>query len=183
MALVESLKLPLGSKIVPFNLLGVDGNEYSVSSFREQLALVIVFTCNHCPYAKAIESRLIDLQNKYEDQDVQVIAINSNDSTAYPEDSFENMKVVAHDMDYPFPYLHDKTQEVAKAYKAQCTPDLYVYDDDRKLVYHGRFDDNWEDETLVTSHDLEEAIISIIDGEIVEEKQFSSMGCSIKWRA
>jgi len=182
MALVNSKRLSLGSPIIDFSLMEVSGNRYSLSNFDESTIFVIVFTCNHCPYAQAIENRLIDLQNKYADDSVQVIAINSNDAFNYPDDSFENMQVISEEKNYPFLYLFDETQNVAISYNAQCTPDLYVYDYDRKLAYHGRFDDNWQNPDEVKSHDLEDAIKAIIKSEYVNADQKPSMGCSIKWK-
>jgi len=179
MVLLHSVPVPIGSPIIDFDLAGVDGQNYSVASFEDKEILVIVFTCNHCPYAQAIEQRLIDFQSRYASQGVQVIAINSNDSETYPDDNFENMK----EKDYPFPYLHDETQEIARLYQAQCTPDIYVYNRARNLVYHGRFDDNWQNPNAVSSHDLEDAVDTLLAGQIPSPDQQPSMGCSIKWKA
>ena len=138
--------------------------------------------CNHCPYVKAVLKRIIDLQNKFIDRGVQFIGINPNDATRYPDDSLENMKIIAKENDFSFPYLIDPSQEVAKSYNAVCTPDLYVYGKNRKLVYRGRIDDNWEDSEKVTQQNLKLALEKTISGEVITSKQIPSMGCSIKWK-
>jgi peroxiredoxin len=178
MVLLYSTLVPLGSSLIKFSLSGTDGKTYTHASFSGKKALIIVFTCNHCPYAQALEERLIALQKKYLCEEVQIIAINSNDGEQYPDDRFKKMK----EKRYPFPYLHDETQEVAKAYQAQCTPDIYIYDQEQKLAYHGRFDDNWQNEAGVTSHDTENALIALLKNETPSEVQYPSMGCSIKWK-
>lgn len=138
--------------------------------------------CNHCPYVKAVLKRIIALQNEFIDRGVQFIGINSNDATRYPDDSLENMKIIAKENDFSFPYLIDPSQEVAKSYDAVCTPDLYVYGKNRKLVYRGRIDDNWEDSEKVTQQDLKLALENILSREVITSKQIPSMGCSIKWK-
>lgn len=178
MVLLRSTLVPLGSPIIPFSLPATDGNVYSPSSFAGKKVLVILFTCNHCPYAQALEGRLLEFQKKYLPENVQVVAINSNDAENYPDDNFEEMKK----KEYPFPYLYDETQEVARAYQAQCTPDIYVYDSEQRLAYHGRFDDNWQNEAGVTSHDLEDAVVALLRKEKPADMQYPSMGCSIKWK-
>jgi peroxiredoxin len=138
--------------------------------------------CNHCPYVKAVLQRLIDLQNAFSGRGVQLIGVNSNDATRYPDDSFGNMKTAAQERGISFPYLFDKTQETAKAYGAVCTPDLYVYGEERKLLYRGRIDDNWEHPEQVTRRDLKSALEDILAGRPVPNEQVPSMGCSIKWK-
>lgn len=178
MVLLESVSVPLGSDIIDFELPGTDGETYSVDSFAEKKILVLVFTCNHCPYAQALEERLVDLYERYKDQGVAVVAINSNDAESYPEDSFEEME----EKDYPFPYLYDEDQDVAREYQAQCTPDIYVYDHHLELAYHGRFDDNGKDPFSVGKKDLEEAVLALLRGERPDPDQKPSIGCSIKWK-
>lgn len=178
MVLRESVPVPLGSDAIDFELPGTDGEEYTLDSFSDSKILVIVFTCNHCPYAQALEDRLLHFYEEFKDKGVQIIAINSNDGESYPDDDFEAMQ----DKEYPFPYLHDEDQEVAHAYKAQCTPDIYVYDEFLKLAYHGRFDDNWKNPADVESEDLKEAVEALINGKKVNPDQKPSMGCSIKWK-
>ena len=174
--------VPLGTPAVSFNLPGVDGKMYSLGSFSEAKVLVVIFMCNHCPYVKAVMQRLIDLQAETGGQGVQLVGINSNDAERYPDDSFESMQKIAKEKGMNFPYLFDASQETAKAYDAVCTPDIYVYGTERKLLYRGRIDDNWEHEEKVTQRNLKEALDLIIAGAEVPEEQIPSMGCSIKWK-
>ena len=182
MALLHSTKIPLGTLAHDFELPGVDGKTYTLSSFANQKILVLIFMCNHCPYVKAVLQRLIDLQNAFSGRGVQFIGVNSNDAIRYPDDSFDNMKAVAQEREISFPYLFDETQETAKVYGAVCTPDLYVYGEERKLLYRGRIDDNWEHPELVTRQDLKSALEDILAGRPVPNEQIPSMGCSIKWK-
>ncbi len=182
MVLLESLNLPPGSKAHDFNLPGIDGADHSLESYNDAKILVIIFMCNHCPYVQAVISRLIQLQEVFKDKSVQFVGINANESDNYPEDSFEKMPEFAQDWKMNFPYLRDESQEVAKLYKAQCTPDIFVYDKERKLVYHGRIDDDWQHEDQVTKEELREALDALVKDEKVAEKQNPSMGCSIKWK-
>jgi peroxiredoxin len=170
------------SNIFDFKLKGIDEKFYSSGNFSEKKILVIIFMCNHCPYVKAVIERLVKIQDKYKNGGVQIIGINPNDTKAYPEDSFENMKLFAKNYSMNFPYLFDETQEVARKYEAVCTPDIYVYDENRKLKYRGRIDDNWKDETQVSSKDLEKAIEILLEGKEISFEQIPSMGCSIKWK-
>jgi peroxiredoxin len=171
----------MGSPIINFTLPATDGQTYSPSDFDDKKILAIIFMCNHCPYVKAVIDRLIAIQSDYAEKGVQLIGINANDSENYPEDSFEAMQEWVEEIGINFPYLHDESQEVAKAYQAQCTPDIYVFDQKRQLAYHGRIDDNWQDESLVTKQDLRTALDAILEGQEIPE-QYPSMGCSIKWR-
>ena len=182
MALLESTMPPLGTPIHDFSLEGVDSKTHSLRNYSEKEIIVIIFMCNHCPYVKAVLKRIIELQNEFIDRGVQFIGINPNDATRYPDDSLENMKISAKENDFSFPYLIDPSQEVAKSYGAVCTPDLYVYGKNRKLVYRGRIDDNWKDSEKVTQQDLKLALENILSGEVVTSKQIPSMGCSIKWK-
>ena len=182
MALLESTMPPLGTPIHDFSLEGVDSKTHSLRNYSEKEIIVIIFMCNHCPYVKAVLKRIIELQNEFIDRGVQFIGINPNDATRYPDDSLENMKIIAKENDFSFPYLIDPSQEVAKSYGAVCTPDLYVYGKNRKLVYRGRIDDNWKDSEKVTQQDLKLALKNILSGEVITNKQIPSMGCSIKWK-
>ncbi len=192
MTLLESLNLPLYTSVIDFNLLATDGKTYSPSNFEDKKILVIIFMCNHCPYVHAVIDRLIAIQSDYSDKDVQLIAINANDSENYPEDSFESMKDFVVERGINFAYLHDEDQSIAKAYKAQCTPDIYMFDNDRKLVYHGRIDDNWpvrtdihpggQDESAVTKNELRDALDAVLDNRPITENQLPTIGCSIKWK-
>ncbi|MDZ4711007.1 MAG: thioredoxin family protein [bacterium] len=172
----------LGSAIINFSLKGTDEKFYSPENFDEKDILVIIFMCNHCPYVKAIAERLALLQDKFRSSRVQLIGINSNDPVSHTEDSFENMKLFSEKYGLNFPYLIDESQDVAKLYEAVCTPDIYVYDRQRKLRYRGRLDDNWKDESKVTQKELENAIQLLIDGKEIDFEQIPSMGCSIKWK-
>jgi len=182
MALTESKSIGLGGLIKKFSLPGIDGAIYTHDSWPDARALIIVFMCNHCPYVQAVWLRLIKFQEQYGLRGVQIVGINSNDDATYPEDSFENMKKYASERGQNFPYLRDETQEVAKAFGAVCTPDIFVYNKERMLVYHGRFDDNWKDENSVKTHDLKDAVDAVLAGVAPKAGQMSSMGCSIKWK-
>ena len=182
MARLKSIMAPLETAAHDFSLDGVDGRTYSLNSFIEKEIIVIIFMCNHCPYVKAVLKRLINLQNEFINHGVQFVGINPNDAARYPDDSLENMKVIAKENGFSFPYLIDPSQKTAKLYNAVCTPDLYVYGKDRKLAYRGRIDDNWEYPKKVTQHDLKLALEAMLDGKPVPHKQIPSMGCSIKWK-
>ena len=180
MALTESTMVKLGSVAPYFNLPDTSGKNLSIEDFDSEL-LVIVFTCNHCPYAKAVEDRLIKLGKEYKN-DVDFVLISSNDSENYPEDSPKKMAERHAEKGYPFPYLFDETQEVAKAYSAVCTPDIFLYNGDRKLEYRGRIDDNWQNPEQVEREELKMAIEAVLNGKTVDFEQKPSMGCNIKWK-
>jgi len=173
--------MEIGNKAPDFRLKGVDDKEYTLDSFKDKKILVVIFTCNHCPYVKAYEDRLISIQNDYSDN-VQLIAINSNDSIAYPDDSFEKMKERAKEKNFNFPYLRDETQEIAKDYDAERTPHIFVFDENRELKYTGRIDDNWQEPEKVKKQELREALNSLINGEEVKEPITHAIGCTIKWK-
>ena len=181
MVLLESLKLEMGRDALDFNLPATDGQNYALSDFSDAKVLVIVFMCNHCPYVQAIWDRLVALQDQFADKGVQFVGINPNLNPKYEEETFDKMKEYFDRYNMNFPYLQDASQEVAREYKAECTPDLYVFNADRKLAYHGRIDDNWQDESAVTKNELAEALESILVGSEVVE-QSPTIGCSIKWR-
>ena len=174
--------VPLGTPCPDFDLPGIDGINHSLISFEDSEILVVIVMCNHCPYVQPQWERFVSLQKDYEKSGVQVVGINSNDAENYPEDSFEKMKEYAEEFDTNFPYLYDETQTVARALNAQCTPDLFVYDTDRTLVYRGRMDDSWDGAEDVTSTDLRDALDALIEGEDVLDEQEPSEGCSIKWK-
>ena len=165
-----------------FSLKGTDGNTYSLASFKDAKALVIFFTCNHCPYAKAYEDRLIAIQKEYAAKGVRLVAINANDDVGYPEDSFENMVKRDKDKNFNFPYLHDDTQQVAKTYGATSTPQLFVFGADRHLAYTGKIDDNWQNPSEVKQHYLRETLDAIIADKAPPQAETFAIGCSIKWR-
>ena len=180
MALTESTMVKLGSVAPYFNLPDTLGKNVSIEDFDSEL-LIIVFTCNHCPYAKAVEDRLIKLGKEYKN-DVDFVLISSNDSENYPEDSPKKMAERHAEKGYPFPYLFDETQEVAKIYSAVCTPDIFLYNSDRKLEYRGRIDDNWQNPEQVEREELKMAIEAILNGKTIDFEQKPSMGCNIKWK-
>jgi len=173
--------MAVGTQAPAFALPATDGKTYDLSAFSDATVLVVIFTCNHCPYAKACEDRLIALQHDYANKGVRLVAINPNNAVSHPEDSFEAMKVRAQEKQFNFPYLRDESQEVARAYDAACTPDIFVFDAQRKLVYNGRIDDNWQDERKVTARDLARAIECVLARQPLTFKVVPSMGCSIKW--
>lgn len=182
MVLLNSEKITLGTPAPPFKLKSVDGKPYSIEDFKDKKILIVLFICAHCPYVVAVEERIIQLRKDYEGKSVQLVGICSNDPTDYSEDRPENLKMRAEKLGYGFPYLVDETQEVAKAYGAVCTPDIYVYSPERTLAYHGRIDDNWKDPSKVSKSELREAIDLILTGKIPPPSQMPSMGCSIKWK-
>ncbi len=182
MALLHSTMVPLGKPAADFQLPGTDGKIHALGDFADKKILVVVFMCNHCPYVKAVLQRLIDLQNDYQEKGVQLVGINSNDVARYQDDSMENMTALAREKKISFPYLLDETQEVARAYDAVCTPDIFVYGADRGLLYRGRIDDNWQEPDKVAQKDLRRALDLIFDGKQVFAEQIPSMGCSIKWK-
>lgn len=176
--------LPLGHQAPDFHdLPGTDGQLYSLSSFGNTPALVVIFTCNHCPYAQAYEDRLIALARTYQPRGIAFIAINPNETNGYPEDNMEAMKRRAAEKNFPFPYVRDDTQQVAKTFGAVCTPHIFVFDRERKLVYEGRIDDNWKVPHAVRSHDLKNALDDLLAGRPVQVPQAPPMGCSIKWKS
>ncbi|MBU0679074.1 MAG: thioredoxin family protein [Verrucomicrobia bacterium] len=174
--------LSIGGDAPDFNLPGTDGKNYSLASFEGSKAVVISFTCNHCPYAVAYEDRFISLAKEFGPKDVAFLAICCNDAENYPQDNFENMKKHADQAGFNFPYLRDDSQDVAKAYGAVCTPHLFLLDGARKLVYEGRIDDNWQDPGSVKSQDLRTAIEAVLAGNPVTNPNTNPMGCSIKWK-
>jgi peroxiredoxin len=175
--------LAIGKKGPDFSLPGTDGKGYSLDSFAQSKLVVISFTCNHCPYAQAYEERFNTLAREFEPQGVSFVAINANDAENYPDDSFDKMKERAQHKQYPFPYLYDESQETAKAYGAVCTPHIFVLDEERKLAYEGRIDDNWKQPDKAQSHDLREAITKLLNGLPAPTPQTNPMGCSIKWKS
>ncbi len=177
----NSCLLKIGAKAPDFNLPGVDGKNHSLSSFSDKKILVVVFTCNHCPYVQGWEDRLIAIQREYEPKGVQLVGINANETKNYPEDSFDQMVIRAKEKRFNFPYLRDEDQRVAKAYDAACTPEIYVFDSERKLQYHGRVDDNYQNPKAVKSHDLKNALDDLLANGPVQNPETPAMGCSIKW--
>lgn len=178
---IGSVGLPLGSVAVDFDLKGVDGKKHSLKSFADSKALVVVFSCNHCPYVQAYEDRMVQLQKDYASKGVTLIAINSNDETAYPEDSYLNMIEKAKDRGFNFPYLRDETQEIARKYGAICTPHIFAFNQQRQLQYKGRIDDN-RNPDLVKTRDLRNALDAILAGHSPAVQETRPFGCSVKWK-
>jgi peroxiredoxin len=179
--------MAVGTAAPAFDLPGVDGRNHSLASFADARALVVIFTCNHCPYAKAVEDRLIALQRDYLARGVRLCAINPNDEHAYPDDSFAAMVQRAKEKGFNFPYLRDESQAVARAYDAACTPDIFLFgpadpSGQRRLIYNGRFDDNWQEPDKVQRDDLRRALDLTLESRPVDFDPVASMGCSIKWK-
>lgn len=180
MSATPSTMLELGTEAPDFTLPSVNGGNLSLSYADQSKGFVVMFICNHCPYVLHIEDELVKVANKYIARGIGFIAISSNDVEKYPQDSPEKMA----EKDYPFPYLYDEDQQVAKAYKAACTPDLFVFDENRKLVYRGQFDDSRPKKDIpVTGNDLRKALDAVLTGKTIPEKdQIPSIGCNIKWK-
>ena len=175
--------LAVGSSLPAFSLKNVDGQTVSSADFAAKPALAVIFWCNHCPFVQAYEARTIALAKEYAERGVQFVVINPNDAKKQPADSYEKMQQRAKDKGYPFPYLHDVTQEIARTYGAARTPEVYLFGPDRKLVYHGRIDDNTEEKD-VKKHDLKNALDLLLAGtpEKISPQTTKAFGCTIKWR-
>lgn len=184
MSYTESNMLPLGSDAPPFALPDtVSGKTIRLKDIASDKATVVMFICNHCPYVIHVNDEIVRLANDYLSKGVSFVAISSNDVENYPEDGPEKMKQVAEKLKYPFPYLYDESQNVARAFDAACTPDFYVFDKDLKLVYRGRIDDSRpRSGTPLTGKDLRAALDAVLEGRPVAEKQYPSGGCNIKWK-
>ena len=184
MALVASNPFPNGTKAPNFSLLNVVSNTYnSLQSLKGEKGTLVMFICNHCPFVIHINDELVRIANEYQEKGIGFIAISSNDVENYPQDSPERMKEIATKLQYPFPYLYDKTQEVAKAYDAACTPDFYLFDENLNTVYHGRLDNATPgNDNPLTGTDLRIAMDALLAGRENKVTQFPSMGCSIKWK-
>ena len=183
MVATNSTMLPLGTRAPDFQVPDPSGKEVALSDFRNARGLVVVFMCNHCPYVKHLRAGLAQLARDYQPRGISVVGINSNDVSNYPADSPANMAEEARSAGYIFPYLYDATQGVAKAYRAACTPDFYLFDQDQRLVYRGQFDDSRPGNALpVTGEDLRDAIDALLAGQPVAPNQKTSLGCNIKWK-
>jgi peroxiredoxin len=183
MALTPSTMLPLGTQSPSFKLLETDGRLVALDDFKEAPALLVAFICNHCPYVKHVRHELARLGAEYQRKGVAVVGINSNDAANYPEDSPEMMVKEKQDVGYMFPYLYDDTQAVARAYNAACTPDFFVFDRNRKLIYRGQMDASRPGNGIpVTGEDLRSALDAALAGKSAPTDQRPSMGCNIKWK-
>ena len=176
--------IPLGTIAFGFTLFDTRTNQLlSLNTLKSNVATVVMFLCNHCPYVKHLQSKIVEVVNFYQAKGIQFIAISANDVETYPEDGPDQMRLEAKEKGYTFPYLYDETQDVAKAYQAACTPDFYVFDPDLRCVYRGRFDGSTpRNNEPVTGGDLCAALDCVLNGEAVSEDQKPSMGCSIKWK-
>jgi peroxiredoxin len=184
MALTPSTMLPLGTPAPAFSLKDTTGRTVSLADFEDSKALLVMFICNHCPYVKHVQSGIAQLVKEYQAKGVAAVGISSNDVASYPDDSPEKMTVEAREAGYTFPYIYDETQAVAKAYHAACTPDLYLFDRQHKLVYRGQLDDSRPGNGLpVTGKDLRAALDAVLAGKSVFSDQKPSIGCNIKWKA
>ena len=181
---VESSMLPLGTKAPNFSLTNVTSDEtVSISDFEGKKALLVMFICRHCPYVQHVQEELAKIGKDYPGKDVGIVAISSNDIEAYPEDTPDSLKEQAQQLQFTFPYLFDETQDVAKTYTAACTPDLFLFDKERKLVYRGQLDDSRPGSNIpVTGKDLRNAIDATLSDKLPDSNQKPSVGCSIKWK-
>jgi peroxiredoxin len=183
MALTPSTMLPLGTTAPDFRLPDTSGKTVSPADFKDATALLVIFMCNHCPYVVHIRAGLAQLARDYAPKRVAIVGINSNDVKNYPADSPAKMKDEVNAAGYIFPYLYDETQSVAKAYRAACTPDIYLFDKNRKLVYRGQFDASRPGNGIpVTGKDLRAALDAVLAGKPVSPNQKSGIGCNIKWK-
>lgn len=183
MVRTPSTMLPLGTQAPDFLLMNVDGKQVSLSDFSDAPALLVMFICNHCPYVKHVAVELARLGQEYMAKGAAIVAINSNDVANYPADSPEQMVAEAEERGYGFPYLYDETQEVAKAYRAACTPDFFLFDGQQQLVYRGQLDASRPDSGIpVTGADLRAALDAVLAGEKPSTDQTPSLGCNIKWK-
>ncbi len=184
MARVPSVMVELGTQAPQFNLPDtVSGKNYSLDNIIGNVATVIMFICNHCPFVKHVNHQLVNLANDYKNRDIGFAAISANDVVNYPDDAPELMQQVALRLKYPFPYLYDETQQVARAYDAACTPDFFIYDADLRLVYRGQLDDSRPgNEIPVNGKDIRQALDCLIGIQPVPKEQKPSIGCNIKWK-
>lgn len=183
MALTPSTMLPLGTAAPDFRLPDTSGKIVSLSDFENAPALLVIFMCNHCPYVKHVRDGLARLAKEYQARGVAVVGINANDVEKYPDDSPERMREEVRAAGYTFPYLYDATQEVAKAYRAACTPDFFVFDRQQRLVYRGQMDDSRPNSGKpVTGSDLRAALDAVLEGRPIPADQKPSIGCNIKWK-
>ena len=182
MVLLESkVSLKTGDSAPDFELLGIDDKNHSLNDYKEFKGLLVIFICNHCPYVKAKIEAIKEVHAKFSDK-IALVGINSNDSIKYPDDSFESMKTVSKEKQIEFDYLVDETQEIAKKYGAVCTPDPFLFDSERKLIFHGRIDNAMNPDATSTHKVMIENIEKFLNGEKIEKDFDPSIGCSIKWK-
>ena len=182
MVLLESqIKLKAGDQAPDFDLIGIDDKNHSLNSYKDFDGLLVIFICNHCPYVKAKVDAINEIHEKFKDR-VALVGINSNDPINYPDDSFENMKKIAKEKGIKYDYLVDDSQEIAKKYGAMCTPDPFLFDKERKLVFHGRIDNAMNPDDTATEKTMISNIEKLLAGEKIEKNFDPSIGCSIKWK-
>lgn len=183
MALTESNMMELGTSAPDFTLPDtVSGQELSLQSLCSDVATVVMFICNHCPYVHHINAKLVEVANHYQKVGIKFIAISSNSIETHPQDAPHLMTMVARKEGYPFPYLYDESQKVAKAYGAECTPDFFVFDENLRCAYRGRFDETRPNKGMSTGKDLSSALDALLAGKAPDSLQYPSMGCGIKWK-
>lgn len=182
MVLVQASPIPVGEFIAPeFALPATDGKQYTLNDFWPFKGLIVSIICNHCPYSQAAWPPFLEIAQTYKLKGIECVAINPNNEKDFPEDSFEEMKKRVKEWIIPFPYLRDGYQTVTREYQAICTPDIYLFDANRVLYYHGRINDRWQNQDKVTKNDLKDAIESLLAGQPAPKDQVPSIGCSIKW--
>jgi peroxiredoxin len=175
------MTLTIGTEAPQFDLPGVDGQSHSLDEYADAQVLVLIQSCNHCPYVQAWEGRMTELQREYGDRGVRLVAINSNDASTHPEDSFDEMKARAERQGFNFDYLYDESQEIARALGSERTPEVFVFDSDRRLVYHGAIDDS-RDEDAVTQRYLRDALEAVLEGREPDVRDTPPVGCTVKWK-
>ena len=171
-----------GDHWIPFTLPGVDHRQHALTDFDDKQAIAVIFSCNHCPYVRAWEDRMVQIQADYAAKGVQLIAINANDARKYPDDSFSKMKDRAEEKGFNFPYLYDETQQIARAYGAERTPEVFLFDKSGVLRYHGAIDDNFEGPDAAKHHYLRAALDAVLTSREPDTAQTAPVGCTIKWK-
>ena len=174
--------LRIDDKALPFQLPGVDGKDHALGDYEGKSVVAVIFSCNHCPYVRAWEDRMVQIQSDYVSTGVQLLAINANDAVKYPEDSFPKMKERAREKKFNFPYLRDEAQKVAHAYGAERTPEVFLFDKSAILRYHGAIDDNYDDPKAVNEHYLRMALDAVLAGKPVTIPETKPVGCTVKWK-
>jgi peroxiredoxin len=184
MVKTASTMMPLGAVAPDFSLPNtIDGKVMSLADFKEKQALLMMFICNHCPFVVHVQEELARVGRDYQDKDIAIVAVSANDADNYPDDAPALLKERAEQLGYAFPYLYDESQSTAKAYSAACTPDFFLFDADRKLVYRGQMDGSRPGNNIpVTGVDLRRAIDALLDGQSISTDQTPSIGCNIKWK-
>ena len=182
---IESTMLPLGTPAPDFSLSDVvSGSSISLKTFEGKKALLVIFMCRHCPYVQHVKEEIAKIGDDYKDKNLGIVAISANDIVSYPEDAPDSLREMAEELNFQFPYCYDESQEAAKAYTAACTPDFFLFDQSRKLVYRGQLDDSRPGNNVpVTGKDLRSAIDAVLNDGVVDPNQKPSIGCGIKWKS